>query len=194
MAYTKLFNSIITSTIWMESDQTRIVWITLLAMADKNGEVQGSIPGIARVAGVSLDACKAAFKAFLSPDPYSRTKDDEGRRIEEIDGGWLLINHAKYREMASRDESKEAAAKRQARARERKKRNKIVTPASRLVTLSHAKVTDTLHIADAEYESSGMNSVGAVVMSEQEIDRLVECGLKKSEADKMRRELRRAIK
>ncbi len=194
MAYTKLFNSIITSTIWMEDDQTRIVWITMLAMADKNGEVQGSIPGIARVAGVTLDACNKAIKVLTSPDPYSRTKDDEGRRIEEIEGGWALINHGKYRDMASRDDSKDAAAKRQARVRERKKRNKIVTPESRLVTHSHALVTDTLHIADADLynTASGLNFVGE--LSDDVINGLEEAGLKKSEADKMRRELRRAKK
>ena len=96
MSYTKLFNSIITSTIWTEDDKTRIVWITMLALADKYGEIQGSVPGIARIAGVSVeDACWAINK-FLAPDPYSRTKDDEGRRIEEIDGGWALIDPAKY--------------------------------------------------------------------------------------------------
>ena len=140
MAYTKLFNSIVTSTIWSEDDQTRIVWITMLALADKNGEVQGSVPGIARIAGVTVDACRAAIGKFLSPDPDSRTKDDEGRRIEEIDGGWHLINHRKYREMASDADRTEKAAIRQARHREKLKRN--VTPESRA---SHTPVTQESH-------------------------------------------------
>jgi hypothetical protein len=194
MAYTKLFNSILTSTIWMEDDQTRIVWITMLAMADKNGEVQGSIPGIARVAGVTLDDCNRAIKRLTSPDPYSRTKDDEGRRIEEIEGGWALINHGKYRDMASREDSKDAAAKRQARVRERKKRSKLVTPESRSVTHSHALVTDNVHIADADLynTASGFNTVDQ--LSEELMDNLEAAGLKTSEANKMRRELRRATK
>jgi hypothetical protein len=150
MAYTKLFSSIVTSTIWVETDRTRIVWITMLALADKNGEVQASIPGLARIAGVPVADCEEAVAKFLAPDPYSRTPDDEGRRIEKIDGGWALINHAKYREMASREQSKEAAAKRQNRKRERSR------DASRPVTLSHAPsrlVTETLHIAEAEAEA-----------------------------------------
>ena len=157
MAYTKLFNSIVTSTIWSEDDQTRIVWITMLALADKNGEVQGSVPGLARIAGVTVDACRAAIGKFLAPDPDSRTKDDEGRRIEEIDGGWHLINHRKYREMASDADRTEKAAIRQARHREKLRRN-FVTPESRT---SHASVTaesrqnsqaeaDTNSEADAE--------------------------------------------
>ena len=129
MSYTKLFQSIITSTIWGEDDQTKIVWITLLALADKNGEVQGSLPGVARMACVSTEAVEKALSKFLSPDPYSRTTEDEGRRIEVIDGGWHILNHKKYRDMASDEDRKEKAAIRQQRFRDRKKRNAIVTPA-----------------------------------------------------------------
>lgn len=139
MAYTKLFNSIITSTIWSEDDQTRIVWITMLAIADKNGEVQGSIPGLARIAGVPVEACRAAITKFLSPDVDSRTKDDEGRRIETIEGGWLLLNHSKYRDMASDADRAEKSAIRQARHRQKVKRNASTCP--QIVTHSNALVT-----------------------------------------------------
>ncbi len=122
-SYTKLFNSIVTSTIWSEDDRTRIVWITMLAIADKNGEVQASVPGLARVAGVPTEACRIALEKFLSPDPDSRTSDDEGRRIEVIPGGWSLLNHAKYRRMASMDEQREKTAERQRRFRDRQNRN-----------------------------------------------------------------------
>lgn len=143
MPYTKLFNSIITSTIWSEDDQTRIVWITMLAIADKNGEVQGSIPGLARIAGVPVEACRTAINKFLSPDVDSRTKDDEGRRIETIEGGWHLLNHGKYREMASDADRAEKAAIRQARHREKVKRNNQGNP--ELVTDSNALVTPESH-------------------------------------------------
>lgn len=170
--YTKLFNSIITSTIWTEDDKTRLVWITMLALADRNGEVQGSIPGLARLAGVSTEATEIAIGKFLSPDKHSRTKDDEGRRIEEIDGGWHLLNHAKYREMASRDESKSANAERQKRFRERQKRN---ADNNGEVTESNRRVTHGLHIAEAEAEAECTpNGVhGEQVASEQKKEQLV---------------------
>ena len=132
MGYTKLFSTIVTSSIWTADDATRIVWITMLAISDKNGEIHAAIPGLARLAGVSLEACEKAVLTFLSPDPYSRTKEDEGRRLEVIDGGWLLINHAKYRRMASDEERKEQSAIRQQRFRDRHaKNNSPVTPPSR---------------------------------------------------------------
>lgn len=150
MSYTKLFNSIVTSTIWREADTTRIVWITMLACADKNGEVQASIPGLAHIAGVSVDACKAAIDRFLSPDPYSRTRDDEGRRIEEIDGGWLILNYVKYRQMASDEDRKAKAAERQRRFREKKSRNSNAKSNASNATVTLASLQNSQAEAEAD--------------------------------------------
>jgi hypothetical protein len=157
--YTKLFNSIITSTIWTEDDKTRIVWITMLAIADQHGEVQASIPGLARVSGVSLEAAENAINKFLAPDPYSRTPDDEGRRIEKIEGGWALLNHGKYRLMASAEDSKKSNADRQKRHRDKKNRNANVTENNACVTLSNAQVTVKTDIAEAEAEAEAKKRI-----------------------------------
>jgi hypothetical protein len=143
LAYTKLFQSIITSTIWLEDDPTRIVWITMLALADKHGEVQGSVPGLARIAGVKVEACAKALKLFMAPDKDSRTKDLEGRRIQEIDGGWMLINHDKYRRMASRDDRNEKSAERVKRWRDNRKTE----------TQCYANETLQRDIADSDSEA-----------------------------------------
>lgn len=107
ITFTKLFSSITESTVWCEPDSTRIVWITMLAMADREGRVWASVPGLAGRARVAVKACREALKCFLSPDADSRTKEHEGRRIEEIDGGWRLLNHAKYRELRDQEARKE---------------------------------------------------------------------------------------
>lgn len=140
----------------MEDDKTRIVWITMLAIADKNGEIQASIPGLARIAGVPVPDTEIAIQKFLEPDEHSRTPDDEGRRIEKIDGGWSLLNHAKYRAMASKDESKTSNAERQRRHRERQKRNGRVTLSNASVTPNNATVTHDRDIAEAEAENKNM--------------------------------------
>ena len=111
VTFTKLFSSITASTIWAARDQTRIVWITMLAMADQHGRVWASIPGLANIARVSIEACEEAIAELMSPDKYSRTKDNEGRRIEEIDGGWRLLNHAKYRSIRDEESIKESKRK-----------------------------------------------------------------------------------
>ena len=105
--YTKLFQSILASTVWNEPNEVRIVWITMLAMADRFGVVDGSVPGLALFARVSVDATRKALDALSAPDQDSRTKDHEGRRIEAVDGGWRLINHGKYRAKMGADERRE---------------------------------------------------------------------------------------
>lgn len=107
ITFTKLFSSITASTVWCEDPETKIVWITMLAMADKNGRVWGSIPGIAGIARVTVEGCRTAIGKFLGPDPDSRTKEHEGRRIEPIDGGWRLLNYDKYRSLRDEEERKE---------------------------------------------------------------------------------------
>ena len=105
--YTKLFRSIVASTIVSEPLATRWLWVTMLSQSDSSGIVRGSIPGLARLANITLEECEAALKCFYSPDPYSRTQDDEGRRIEVVPDGWRLLNHAKYDAIRSAGERAE---------------------------------------------------------------------------------------
>ena len=107
ITFTKLFSSITESTVWCEDLPTRITWICMLAMSDRKGRVFASVPGLANRARVSVEEARAALGKFLSPDLDSRTKEHEGRRIEEIDGGWRLLNHEKYRNMRDEEERKE---------------------------------------------------------------------------------------
>jgi len=108
VGYTKLFSEILDSTVWEEAHPTRIVWITMLAMRDQYHKVSASVPGLARRAIVTLEECEAALDTLSSPDPHSRTTDFEGRRIEKIDGGWLILNAEKYRKRMNEDERREA--------------------------------------------------------------------------------------
>jgi len=93
--YTKLFSTIVASTIWREPDHVRIVWITMLAMSNADGVVEASVPGLADLARVTVEQCEDALFRLRTPDPYSRTKDNEGRRIADVDGGFLILNRAK---------------------------------------------------------------------------------------------------
>ena len=133
--YTKLFSSILDSTVWDASPEVRVVWITLLAMADRDGLVEASVPGLAKRAGVVRQHVEEALALFQSPDPDSRTKAHDGRRIAETDGGWVLLNHDKYRHKADSDDVREKAAARQQRFKERHAGD------SRQVTQSNAQVT-----------------------------------------------------
>lgn len=115
--YTKLFASIVHSTIWREDPDTKVLWVTMLAIADQHGEVMASVPGLADLARIDIEKCESALEKFLSPDQYSRTPDNEGRRIAKIPGGWEILNYGMYREMQSEAHRRELAAERQRRYR-----------------------------------------------------------------------------
>ncbi|KKM64208.1 hypothetical protein LCGC14_1503700 [marine sediment metagenome] len=119
--WAKLFSSIVTSTIWMEDDATLRVWIAMLSMADADGVVEGSLPGFAHLARVSVEQMEQSVQKLTSPDPYSRTPDHEGRRIEVIEGGWFILNYAKYRQQAQAQEGSRAPYMRAYRKRKREK-------------------------------------------------------------------------
>ncbi len=140
--YTKLFQSILASTIWNEPNETRLVWITLLAMADKEGVVEASVPGLAVFARVSDQACRKALKRFMTPDRDSRSPEFEGRRIEPVSGGWRLLNHGKYRAKMGADERREYNRVKQAEYRRRKQ-----------VSLTVNENEQSQHIAEAKAEA-----------------------------------------
>jgi hypothetical protein len=97
IGYTKLHSSILASTIWRQSHTTRIVWITLLALANKDGVVEASVAGLADLAKVTISEAISALIYLTSCDPDSRTTEFGGKRIQEVDGGWVILNYRKYR-------------------------------------------------------------------------------------------------
>lgn len=113
--FTKLVPEIIQSSIWNESAEVRIVWITLLAIKDEEGNVRGNIKTLARMANVRDKSAEDAIEKFKKPDPDSNTPAMEGRRIESIPGGWHVINHSVYRAKDYKDH--EAERKREYRKR-----------------------------------------------------------------------------
>ena len=118
--YTKLFSSILMSSIWEESNETRLVWVTMLALADQFGHVDGTVKSLARVARVSVEECQEALDCFLSPDPHDRSGVAGGRRIVAENGGWTLVNHAAYRQKMSAEERRQ-------RDRDRKREKRAVS-------------------------------------------------------------------
>jgi hypothetical protein len=97
MGFTKLDSGILDSSIWSEPPATRVVWFTFLAKADENGYVRASRSGMFRAANVELEDFDRAMNCLEGPDPESRTPDYEGRRIQKVEGGWLVLNYPKYK-------------------------------------------------------------------------------------------------
>ena len=121
MGYTKLFSSILASSVWQEDLPTKIVWITMLALKNERHEVEASLPGLARLAGVDLKECAAAIQKFDSPDKYSRNPENDGRKVQRTVSGWRILNGEYYSHLLSADERREYQRQYQREYRKRRK-------------------------------------------------------------------------
>jgi hypothetical protein len=122
--YNRLFTKILDSSVWLEQDATRIVWITFLAAMDEDGFCALSCEeNLARRANVPLDKVQDALKVLESPDPFSPSDEFEGRRIERVSGGWLVLKAPFYRQMLSREIQREQTRIRVARYRAKQSGN-----------------------------------------------------------------------
>lgn len=128
--YNKLFTKILDSSIWLESMPTRIVWLTLIAAMDEHGFCQfASVANLAHRARVSLQEADDAIQCLEGPDPNSSDPDHEGRRLERVPGGWIVLNADKHRAMVSRAIIQAQTRERVTRFRARKRNgNATVTP------------------------------------------------------------------
>lgn len=118
MPYIKLDNNYVDSSLLAEGGFERSgLFFYLCSKADRNGFTDVSVPTIAKAGGITVEACWEHMKALSSPDPYSRTPDDEGRRIRINEKPWgiEIVNYEKYR---AKDHT---AAERQRRFKERQK-------------------------------------------------------------------------
>jgi hypothetical protein len=171
MPFVKLDCGILRSTLWFDRG-SRDVFLTALLMAepaefdeqiktyDPNtgaetayvvppgayGFVEASGPGLIRYSLAEPDEGKEALVRLCSPEPESRTPDFEGRRMVRIDGGFLVLNYAKYREKDY------TAADRMRRYRERIKAGDSVTSRGDAVTIRSVTQAEAEAEAYAEAE------------------------------------------
>ena len=143
MGFTKLDENIITSTIWAEDSDTVRLWIYLLAAADSEGIVRVTIPALALHNRLGIGRVEEILAKFAAPDPHSRSRIEDGRRLHienSPEFRIVLVNYEKYR---SKDHTH---AERQRRYREKLRR------VSDGVTLRHT-VTNDGGVTQAEAEA-----------------------------------------
>ena len=147
VGFTKLHGLILDSSIWDEPDHVRLVWITMLAMADRDGIVQASVGGLAHRARVTREKTLEALSTLMGPDPDSRD-GTTGERVAKVPGGWLLLNYHHYRD-------KQTQQQRDTAARVRKHRAKVKAEADtkRYVTRGNSGNAITHPEAEAEAEA-----------------------------------------
>lgn len=95
--YTKLFDISASSLIELDIVY-RYIFMWMMGIADFNGFFDGSPQSLARRANVPLEDMEKALELFQSPDPDSRSKKEDGRRIIYQGGNrWWMVNKVEYR-------------------------------------------------------------------------------------------------
>lgn len=128
--FAKVFEQIFDSSI-AEDYHVRLVFEDLLTLADIDGVVDKTPEALARRTNVPLDIIKKAITVLESPDPRSRRKENEGRRIIRLDDhrdwGWLIVNYDYYRNLASEEQRRAKTRERVNKYREKTRCNAGVT-------------------------------------------------------------------
>jgi hypothetical protein len=125
--YTPLFSSLFQGSLCGKFPDL-YVWMVMLGLANRHGEVDCHPSYIASVAGIPADEVGEAIQRLCEPDPHSRSVNDEGRRLIPIPNrgfGWIVVNHGKYREKA-RKQAQQAEFTASGRDAERKRQQRAM--------------------------------------------------------------------
>lgn len=118
--FSPLMSEVVDSTLWEEPLPVRVLFVTMLALKGMDQVVRMPLRRLAKKANMDQLEVEGALRVLLGPDERSTEKQEhDGRRIEAVEGGWLVLNGEKYQEMMFEimRRSKRAEAQRQRRAR-----------------------------------------------------------------------------
>src|SRR3982750_1865410 len=97
ITWAPLFAQIVDSSLWLESDVVVKVFLTMLAKKNKDMVVRGTAFNIAQWAKKTEQEVLDALRILSSPDTKRiEPQQFEGRRIERVADGWLILNGKVY--------------------------------------------------------------------------------------------------
>lgn len=99
-----IFSKIVDSSLWAEPDHVVKVFLTILALKDADHVARYNAYGIARKCWPKDDTSEVkvleALRILSSPDTRRvEPQPFEGRRIQKVADGWLVLNGQFYEEM-----------------------------------------------------------------------------------------------
>ena len=74
----------------------------MLALQDKDHICRATVPALAKICNITNELCEEYLTDFQQPDKYSRSQEHEGRRIEQIEGGYRILNGEYYQQLLAR--------------------------------------------------------------------------------------------
>lgn len=120
--YSPLWSQVVDSSLWCEPDHVVKVFLTMVAKKDMDEIVRGSAFNIAQWSKKTEEETLDALKVLSSPDTRRlEPQPFEGRRIEKVPEGWLILNGAYYRKLMAEAGRREYKRKKQAEYRRKGK-------------------------------------------------------------------------
>lgn len=163
LGYTPIFSKIVDSSLWSEPDYVVKVFITMLAKKDRDNVCRGSAYNIAQWSRKTEAEVLDALKILSSPDTKRlEPQPFDGRRIEKVEDGWVILNGKFYQNMMVAINHRAAKAKWAAENRQ----SRSITPddsqtMSNNVSESKARGLRFQKPTQAELESEGLSTIEA---------------------------------
>jgi uncharacterized membrane protein YgcG len=104
VGFTKLDEDFFDSSLVDEGPIPVAIFVLLLSKAKADGIAHVAAPVVGNRLRLTPDQTAEGFRVLQAPDPNSRSLAHDGRRIERVDGGWLILNYQERRAKAH-DES-----------------------------------------------------------------------------------------
>jgi len=109
--YGKLFESMYEGTLYGKW-QAIVTFQQMIILCSPDGVIDMTPQTISARTSIPLEIIQTGVVDLEAPDPFSRTPDRDGRRIERLDDhrpwGWLIVNHKKYKDLISQEQKREA--------------------------------------------------------------------------------------
>ena len=99
MRYSPLFD-LTDSSLWEEPYHVRILFVTMMARKSSDQVVYADEYRLRKWSNLNtLDEVKDALRVLQEPDTKRPGQRYEGRRVEKVEGGWLMLNGQKYEDL-----------------------------------------------------------------------------------------------
>jgi len=153
--FAPLFQRIVDSSLWDEPDYVVKVFLTMLAKKDADHVVRGSAYNISKWSRKTEEEVIKALKVLSSPDKKRlEPQPHDGRRIQKVDDGWLVLNGAYYRKMAQEvaEKARKARWARENRAKVPVNNQEDLARVHRANAKTHTEHANTIEAELAEAE------------------------------------------
>lgn len=125
-----IFDSMFDSSVWDEPYHVRLLWVAMIGLQGRDHVVRCTPYALHKRANITEEEALEGLRVLSNPDRRRKEHQEfEGRRIREVEGGWLVLNGAKYYELMQKVRRQEGQNE---WAKEDRKKKKLLSARERI--------------------------------------------------------------